>query len=60
MNSVTDSGADGQRATELELGHIQEEKRTHEMLPHDLARLRGIQTRSSLQIGTISTEYVNL
>lgn len=35
-------------------------QKTHEMLPHARASARGMQTKSSLQIGTISTEYVNL
>jgi len=33
---------------------------THEMLPHDRAKDFGKATKSSLQTGTISTEYVNL
>jgi hypothetical protein len=33
---------------------------TYEMFPHDLASDLGMQTMSSLQIGTISIEYVNL
>ena len=30
------------------------------MFPNDRASLSGIQTKSSLQMGAISTEYVNL
>ena len=34
--------------------------RTYEMFPHDRAKDFGTATKSSLQMGTISTEYVNL
>jgi hypothetical protein len=59
VDGISDSRTHG-KGTIHQLGQQESAQLTHEMLPHALASARGIQTRSSLQIGTISTEYVNL